>query len=84
MFTANTMASISEAIGLALTNSAMPPAVHKEERKDFEEGCEELFNLVRKKVITARIGQSFPLEKAVDAHHALERRQTKGSTILIP
>jgi|TARA_B100001250_G_scaffold298520_1_gene260075 NADPH2:quinone reductase len=54
------------------------------ERKDFEEGCKELFNLVRKKAITAKIGQSFPLEKAVDAHHALEKRQTKGSTILIP
>ncbi len=36
-FTANTMACISEAIGLALTNSAMPPAIHVEERKNFAE-----------------------------------------------
>ena len=36
-FTANTMACISEAIGLALTNSAMPPAVHVDERKNFAE-----------------------------------------------
>ena len=33
-FTANTMACISEAIGLALTNSAMPPAVNVKERKN--------------------------------------------------
>ncbi len=54
------------------------------EKEDFQQGCRELFDLVREKVITANIGQSFPLERAVDAHYALERRQTKGSTILIP
>ena len=36
-FTANTMACISEAIGLALTNSAMPPAIHTQERKYYAE-----------------------------------------------
>ena len=50
-FTANTMACISEAIGLALTNSAMPPAVHVEERKVFAESSgKAVMNLLEKNI----------------------------------
>jgi NADPH2:quinone reductase len=34
--------------------------------------------------VQAEIGQTFPLEKAADAHRALETRQTTGSTLLLP
>jgi NADPH2:quinone reductase len=31
-----------------------------------------------------RIGQTFPLAEAAEAHRALEARRTTGSTLLIP
>ncbi|PPR53442.1 MAG: hypothetical protein CFH16_00995, partial [Alphaproteobacteria bacterium MarineAlpha5_Bin6] len=50
-FTANTMACISEAIGLALTNSAMPPAVNTEERKIYaEKSGKAVMNLIEKNI----------------------------------
>lgn len=50
-FTANTMACISEAIGLALTNSAMPPAVNTEERKIYaEKSGKAVMRLIEKNV----------------------------------
>jgi len=50
-FTANTMACISEAIGLALTNSAMPPAIHTEERKNVAEASgKAVMNLLQKNI----------------------------------
>ena len=43
------MACISEAIGLALTNSAMPPAVNTEERKIYaEKSGKAVMNLIEK------------------------------------
>jgi NADPH2:quinone reductase len=35
-------------------------------------------------VVTAEIGQRFPLAQAAEAHRALEGRRTLGSTILLP
>ena len=50
-FTANTMACISEAIGLALTNSAMPPAVNTEERKKYaEDSGKAIMDLIEKNI----------------------------------
>jgi len=43
-----------------------------------------LFEMVEKGAVTIRIGATFPLLKAADAHRALEARQTTGSTVLIP
>ncbi|HZR44294.1 MAG TPA: zinc-binding dehydrogenase, partial [Ktedonobacteraceae bacterium] len=34
--------------------------------------------------LTAVIGQTYPLERAAEAHAALESRQTIGKTLLIP
>jgi NADPH:quinone reductase len=34
--------------------------------------------------LTAVIGQTYPLERAADAHTALEARQTVGKVLLIP
>jgi NADPH:quinone reductase len=43
-----------------------------------------LFEMVGKGAVTIRIGATFPLLKAADAHRALEARATTGSTVLIP
>jgi len=44
--------------------------------------AKHLFSKVESGAIKVRIGQTFPLEQIVDAHRALEGRQTTGSTIL--
>lgn len=44
----------------------------------------KLFDRILRGVLTPRIGQTFRLEQAADAHRALEARQTTGSTVLIP
>lgn len=49
-FTANTMACISEAIGLALTNSAMTPATYEERDKYSLESGRAVMNLISKNV----------------------------------
>jgi NADPH2:quinone reductase len=43
-----------------------------------------LFEMIEKGSVTVRIGATFPLLKAADAHRAMEARQTTGSTVLIP
>lgn len=44
----------------------------------------ELLDVVGKGIVKIEINQRFPLEKAADAHRALEGRETTGSTLLIP
>jgi NADPH2:quinone reductase len=46
--------------------------------------AERLFEMIGKGSVTVRIGATFPLLKAADAHRAIEARETTGSTILIP
>jgi NADPH2:quinone reductase len=46
--------------------------------------AERLFEMIGKGSVTVRIGATFPLLKAADAHRAIEARQTTGSTVLIP
>ena len=53
-------------------------------REELDEGCTELFGAVEAGDIKIETGQRFPLSEAADAHRALEARQTKGSTLLIP
>lgn len=53
-------------------------------REELDEGCAELFGAVLAGDIKIETGQRFPLREAADAHRALEARQTKGSTLLIP
>jgi NADPH2:quinone reductase len=43
-----------------------------------------LFEMMESGVVTAEIGQRFPLREAAEAHRALEARATTGSTVLIP
>jgi NADPH2:quinone reductase len=44
--------------------------------------AKRLFEKVAKGDLEIRIDQRFPLEKAADAHRALEARRTTGQTIL--
>lgn len=53
-------------------------------RSELEAAAGELFDLVGSGVIKVRIGQTFPLSQAADAHRALEARQTTGATVLLP
>jgi len=43
-----------------------------------------LFEMIEKGAVEIRIGATFPLLKAADAHRAIESRATTGSTVLIP
>jgi NADPH2:quinone reductase len=44
----------------------------------------KLFDRIASGVLDPRIGQTFKLEEAAQAHRALESRTTTGSTVLIP
>ena len=47
-------------------------------------GARELFEVVGSGQLKVRIGQTWPLEAAAEAHRALEARRTTGSSLLIP
>lgn len=53
-------------------------------RAELEEGAGELFARLVSGALRVRIGQTFPLSAAAEAQRALEARQTRGSTILLP
>lgn len=53
-------------------------------RAELQRAAHELFDLVAKSSISIRIGQTFALSDAANAHRALESRQTTGSTVLLP
>ena len=44
----------------------------------------ELLDVVAKGAVKIQINQRFPLDRAADAHRALEGRETTGSTLLMP
>jgi NADPH2:quinone reductase len=47
-------------------------------------GARELFDVVASGKVRIRVGQSYPLTDAAQAHRDLEARRTTGSTVLIP
>jgi NADPH2:quinone reductase len=52
--------------------------------EEMRASAERLFEMVGKGAVKIRIGATFPLLKAADAHRAIEARETTGSTVLIP
>jgi NADPH2:quinone reductase len=52
--------------------------------EEMRASAARLFEMIEKKAVTIRIGATFPLLKAAEAHRALEARSTTGSTVLIP
>ena len=54
------------------------------ERRIQREAAEEIFDLVAKDILTARIERTYRLHDAAQAHRDLEGRRTMGSVVLIP
>jgi NADPH:quinone reductase len=52
--------------------------------EEMRASAARLFEMVEKGAVTIRVGATFPLLKAADAHRAIEARATTGSTVLIP
>ena len=75
-------AMLSAKGSLFLTRPSL--ATYTAKRADFERMCADLFAVVSSGAVRASINQTFALEKAGDAHTALESRKTTGSTVLIP
>jgi len=46
--------------------------------------CNELFDVIANGTVSIRIGQTYPLRDAAQAHRDLEARKTTGSTVLLP
>ena len=51
---------------------------------ELARGARELFEVAGSGRVKVRIGQTWPLEAAADAHRAIEARRTTGSSLLIP
>ena len=54
------------------------------QRQDLLASARELFAVIKNKSVRVRIGQSYALAAAAEAHLDLEGRRTTGSTVLIP
>ncbi|MDH2544572.1 MULTISPECIES: quinone oxidoreductase family protein [Acinetobacter calcoaceticus/baumannii complex] len=57
-------------------------ATHIAKQEEFQKRALEVFEYIRNKKINITISRMFPLEQAVDAHRALESRETTGKIIL--
>ena len=53
-------------------------------REELEWRMAELLERVMDGTLNVRIGATYPLEQAADAHRALEGRQTTGKVLLLP
>jgi len=71
MFTANTMASIGEAIGLSLPGSASPPAVDRRREDDAFRAGEAVVNLLRLGITPREILTREAFENAIAVVNAL-------------
>jgi len=52
-------------------------------RKALTAAAQELFAIVKSRKVKIRIGQTYPLDDAAQAHRDLEARRTTGSTVLV-
>jgi NADPH2:quinone reductase len=53
-------------------------------RRELLQACDELFAVVASDTVKVRIGQTYALKDAAQAHRDIEARKTTGSTILLP
>jgi NADPH2:quinone reductase len=77
---------VPELIGIifknqSLTGFALPSLLTPQGLKD---GLAELFDLAVRGELKAKIGATYPLARANDAHRALEGRGTTGKVVLLP
>lgn len=52
--------------------------------EEMRASAERVLEMIQEGTISVKIGQTFPLTEAAEAHRAIEARATVGSTILIP
>ena len=71
MFTANTMSSIAEALGMSLPGSASPPAIDKRRESDAERAGAAVMNLVRLGIYPRDIMTKKAFENAIAILNAL-------------
>jgi NADPH2:quinone reductase len=76
---------VPELIGLifknqSLTGFALPTLLTP---VGLKEGLAELFDLAGRGELKVTIGATYPLERAADAHRALEGRETTGKLVLV-
>ncbi|QHT55527.1 quinone oxidoreductase [Cellulomonas sp. H30R-01] len=57
---------------------------HTATRDELEWRARELFDAVRAGTLDVRVGATFPLADAADAHRALESRSTTGKVLILP
>ena len=53
-------------------------------RAELETSARELFAVVKSKKVRVRVGQTYKLAEAAEAHRDLEGRRTTGQSVLIP
>jgi NADPH2:quinone reductase len=53
-------------------------------RHALESSAEELFSALQKGLLKVAVGLELPLDRAADAHRAVEGRKTVGPTVLLP
>jgi NADPH2:quinone reductase len=53
-------------------------------REDLLASARELFAVVKSKAVRVKVGQTYKLADAAEAHRDLEGRRTVGSTVLLP
>ena len=71
MYTANTMATVGEAIGLSLPGSAAPPAVDRRRDRYAAEAGAAVINLIKQGIVTRDILTKGAFENAITAVMAL-------------
>ena len=71
MFTANTMSSIAEAIGMSLLGTASPPAIDKRRESDAERAGAAVMNLAQKGIYPRDIMTKKAFENAIAVLSAL-------------
>lgn len=54
------------------------------DRRVQEQAAAEVFDLMTRGILTARIERTYPLREAAQAHRDLEGRRTMGSVVLLP
>lgn len=61
-----------------------PTLMHyKDDQAEYIASAVELYDLMIKGVIKIRVGQTYHLHDAAEAHRALEARKTNGATVLV-
>ncbi len=57
-------------------------ATYTATRAELEETTAELFDVIGRGIVKIKVNQTYPLDRAADAHRDLEARRTTGSTVL--